>query len=201
MTIPWKPAIIRTMSLIRATAEVFPSKTGSLTLLRLPRSASAKLPSRGMVMVEGTFNGARFQAALEPDGEGSHLLVVDPALRKIAGPGDTVTLAIRPSEHWPEPSVPADLKEALAADPRSQATWKDITVMARWDWIRWVNEARQPETRKRRIASITSRFKAGKRRPCCFDRSQCTLKEASLPEAARFPTKRKGPSPGSRARG
>jgi hypothetical protein len=166
------------MSLIRVKAELFNSKTGSLTFLRLPKSASAKLPSRGMVMVEGTINGARFQAPLEPDGRGSHLLVVDKTLRKTAGAGDTVTLAIEPSEHWPEPKVPADLKKALATDPRAQATWKDITIMARWDWIRWVNEAKQPETRKRRIESIYSRFKAGKRRPCCFDRSQCTLNDA-----------------------
>jgi len=129
-------------------------------------------------MVEGTINGTRFQAPLEPDGEGSHLLVVDKTLRKASGAGDTVTLAIEPSAHWPEPKVPGDLKKTLAADPRAQATWKDITVMARWDWIRWVNEAKQPETRKRRIESIYSRFKAGKRRPCCFDRSQCTLSEA-----------------------
>jgi hypothetical protein len=131
-----------------------------------------------MVMVEGTLNGKRFQAPLEPDGNGSHLLVIDETLRTLAGAGDTVTLAMEPSEHWPEPDVPADLKKALAADPRAQATWKDITVMARWDWIRWVNEAKQPETRRRRIESITSRFSAGKRRPCCFDRSQCTLKDA-----------------------
>jgi hypothetical protein len=166
------------MPLIRVKAELFESKTGSLTLLRLPKSASAKLPSRGMVMVEGTIDGARFQAPLEPDGKGSHLLVVDKTLRKIAGAGDTVTLAIEPSEHWPEPKVPADLKKVLAADPRAQATWRDITVMARWDWIRWVNEAKQPETRQRRIESIYSRFKSGKRRPCCFDRSQCTLNDA-----------------------
>jgi hypothetical protein len=166
------------MSLIRAKGDLFASKTGALTLLRLPKSASAKLPSRGLVMVEGTLNGTRFQAPLEPDGKGSHLLVIDKTLRKVAGPGDTVTLAIEASEQWPEPKVPADLNEALAADPRAQATWKDITVMARWDWIRWVNEAKQPDTRRRRIESITSRFSAGKRRPCCFDRSQCTLKDA-----------------------
>jgi hypothetical protein len=166
------------MSPIRAEAELFRSKTGSLTLLRLPKSASAKLPSRGLVMVEGTLNGARFQAPLEPDGKGSHLLVVDKTLRRAARAGDTVTLVIQASETWPEPRVPPDLKEALASAPRAQATWKDITVMARWDWIRWINEARQPQTRARRIESITSRFKAGKRRPCCFDRSQCTLRDA-----------------------
>jgi len=35
---------------------------GSWTLLRLPKSASTQLPSRGMTMVEGTINGARFHA-------------------------------------------------------------------------------------------------------------------------------------------
>ena len=58
------------MSTIRFEAKLF--KIGSWTLLRLPKSASAKLPSRGMTMVGGTINGFRFQAALEPDGKGSH---------------------------------------------------------------------------------------------------------------------------------
>ena len=36
------------------------------TILRLPESASAKLPSRGMTMVSGTLNGAPFKTLLEP---------------------------------------------------------------------------------------------------------------------------------------
>jgi len=35
--------------------------------------------------------------------------------KKIAG--DTVTLAIVPAQEWPEPEVPEDLQNALAADP------------------------------------------------------------------------------------
>ncbi|PYU69083.1 MAG: hypothetical protein DMG49_14295 [Acidobacteria bacterium] len=38
-------------------------KTGSWTLLTLPKNASAKLPSRGMTMVEGTIDGFPFRAA------------------------------------------------------------------------------------------------------------------------------------------
>jgi len=38
----------------------------------VPKAASRKLPSRGMSMVEGSFNGIPFQAPLEPDGLGSH---------------------------------------------------------------------------------------------------------------------------------
>src|SRR4029453_3624297 len=71
------------MSTIHFEAKLF--KIGSWTLLRLPESASAKLPSRGMTMVAGTINGFRFHAALEPDGNGSHWFRVDPTMREAAG--------------------------------------------------------------------------------------------------------------------
>ena len=97
------------MSTIDFEAKLF--NIGAWILLRLPESASAKLPSRGMTMVAGTINGVRFQAALEPDGKRSHWLRVDTAMLEAAGadPGDTVTLAIEPMKAWPEPEAPADL--------------------------------------------------------------------------------------------
>ena len=70
------------MATIRFAAELF--TIGAWTLLRLPKSASALLPSRGMTMVEGTLNGCPFQAPLEPDGKGSHWLRVDATLRAAA---------------------------------------------------------------------------------------------------------------------
>ena len=60
-------------------------KSGSWALLTLPKNASAKLPSRGLTMVEGTINGFPFRAALEPNGQGSHRLKVNQALHDAAG--------------------------------------------------------------------------------------------------------------------
>ena len=147
----------KTASKIRFSATLFrpaaTAKAVSWTFLTLPKEASAKLPARGMVSVEGTLKGFPFRATLEPDGQGGHWLKVDRKLREAAGAeaGDIVTLEIAPVAEEPEPTVPADLRKAFAAAPKARALWSDITPIARRDWIQWITSARRPETRARRI--------------------------------------------------
>lgn len=162
------------MSTIRFEATLF--NIGSWTILRLPQEASAKLPSRGMTMVEGTINCFHFQAALEPDGKGSHWFRIDKTMREAAraDAGDTVMLEVEPTKKWLEPEVPADVKKALSAVPQAYALWMKITPSARWDWIRWIRATKQPETRQHRIEVACSKLKDGERRPCCFNRNLCT---------------------------
>ena len=68
----------------------------------------------------------------------------------------------------PEPGVPSDLRRALTATPRVVAIWKDLTPIARRDFISWIDGAKKPETHKRRIEKACSMLVAGKRRPCCY---------------------------------
>ena len=165
------------MSTVRFEAKLF--KIGLWTLLRLPKDASAMLPSRGMVMVGGTIDDFRFQAALEPDGKGGHWFRVDEIIDEKAHTDGTAKLTIEPVKEWPEPKIPEDLKSALASAPQAQTLWMDITPMARWDWIRWIYSTRQEETRKRRIEVAFSKLKSGERRPCCFNRTLCTQPSVS----------------------
>lgn len=143
------------------------------TFLVLPPAASAKLPARGMVTVDGELEGHPFQATLEPDGQGSHWFKVERTLREAAGVavGDTVALAIAPVAAEPEPSLPADLRKALAAHPAARATWDDITPVARRDWIHWITSGKKAETRVKRIDVACDKLACGNRRACCFDRS------------------------------
>ena len=147
------------------------------TVLRLPEKANVKLPSRGQVAVQGTINGHQFQTVLEPDGNFGHWMRIDRKLQERAAlsAGDTATLEIESAKDWPEPNVPQDLKRALAAAPQKiQDLWKEITPMARWEWVRWVNATPRPDTRKRRVEVSISKMKNGKRRPCCFNLAACT---------------------------
>jgi Domain of unknown function (DUF1905)/Bacteriocin-protection, YdeI or OmpD-Associated len=153
------------------------SAIGTSTVLRLPETASKDLPSRGQVAVHGTINGVEFSTVLEPDGRSGHWMRVDDTLQHAAGisAGDTAAIDIEVTRDWPEPSVPQDLATALAAAPQKiQNLWDQITPMARWEWVRWVNAMNNPDTRTRRVEVSISKMKNGKRRPCCFNLSACT---------------------------
>jgi hypothetical protein len=156
--------------------EAKPYKIGDWTVLHLPKDASAKLPSRGMTMVEGTLNGHSFKAALEPDGRGSHWFRLTTSLQKTANTkaGDIVMLEIEPAKEWWRPEAPEDLKKALAKTPQAGDLWNKITPNAQWEWIRWIRATKQEETRKRRIEVAISKLKSGMRRPCCFNRNLCS---------------------------
>ena len=161
-------------------------KAASWTFLVLPPDASAKLPTRSMTTVDGTLDSHPFTATLEPDGQGSHWLKVDRALREAAGVvvGDSVALEITPVEVEPEPRVPVDLRKALAAAPAAREQWSSLTPVARRDWIHWITSGKKAETRGRRITNACDMLASGKRRACCFDRSGMYSKSMGAPKPA-----------------
>jgi len=161
----------------RISCEATLSEVDRWTILRLPEDASSRLPSRGQVAVHGRMNGAEFETVLEPDGSGGHWMRVDGKLQRAAGitAGDAATLEIEPTKDWPEPTVPDDLEVALEAAPQTiRDLWEEITPVARWEWVRWVNATRNPDTRQRRVDVTISKMNSGKRRPCCFNLAACT---------------------------
>ncbi len=171
---------------VKLLAPAKPGAGSPWAFLVLPKSASDGLPRRGRTTVEGTINGYPFQATLEPDGRLSHWLRVDEELREASGVqvGDRVTLQITPVKLEPEPTLPADLLEALSECPQAKVVWDDTTTIARLDWIHWVESAKQAKTRKRRIENACDMLASGKRRVCCFDQSGFYSKSLSAPQTA-----------------
>ncbi len=64
--------------------------------------------------------------------------------------------------------LPADLRTALIANTRALDAWKDITPLARNEFICWVEDAKQEMTRERRIRRTQEELEEGQRRPCCW---------------------------------
>ena len=64
--------------------------------------------------------------------------------------------------------IPADLRKLLTGDSTVLALWNDITPLARNEWLCWIEDAKKPETRHKRILRVGEDLLDGKRRPCCW---------------------------------
>lgn len=149
-------------------------------IIKIPEVISNRLPSRGMVMVGGTMNAKQFEAPLEPDGKGGHWFEVTPSLAekvKVKS-GDTVILSILPMKQWNEPDLPRDIIEAINSEGLLKE-WNSLTTKAKWDWMRWIRSTKNLDTREKRIRVTCSKLKMGDKRPCCFNRTSCTVTEVS----------------------
>jgi uncharacterized protein YdeI (YjbR/CyaY-like superfamily) len=60
--------------------------------------------------------------------------------------------------------VPDDLAAALAKHPKARTTFESFPPGARRDYVRWIEDARRPATRARRLATTIEWLAEGKRR-------------------------------------
>lgn len=162
------------------TFEATVQQIGERLIVRLPGDVSAGLSSRGQVAAEVVLNGHAFTTVIEPDGRRGHWIPLDDLAETLSlTEGTHVEVELTPTKAWPEPELPDDFAAALADAPEIQDAWADITPMARWEWVRWINATANPSTRERRIEVSIDKLRKGSRRPCCFDLSACTDPELS----------------------
>ncbi|WP_070154356.1 YdeI/OmpD-associated family protein [Sphingobium phenoxybenzoativorans] len=64
--------------------------------------------------------------------------------------------------------TPEDFQAALRSDPAVLTLWENLTPLGRNEFICWVEDAKQPATRQRRIARSREEMLEGKKRPCCW---------------------------------
>ena len=150
------------------------------TIIHLPPDISSSLPSRGMCMAEVNISGFHAVLPLEPDGMGSHWFhISDSVISEFEIPSQSwIHVKLTPTKDWTEPTPPDDMHQSFTRC-NVLAQWNSITTKARWEWIRWIRFTSNPETRKKRIETACSMLQDGKKRPCCFDQTRCTVPEVS----------------------
>ena len=117
------------------------------------------------VPVKGTINGAApFRTTVVKMG-GEYCFCVNQQMRAEAGgvgPGDRVTVVLEPDTAPRTVTVPPDLKKALKSSPRASATWDRYAYTHRKEFAKWLEEAKKPETRARRLEKTIEMLEAGR---------------------------------------
>lgn len=156
------------------------SKVNERNIIKLPLIQSKQLPSRGMVMAKSTINKIDFLVPLEPDGKGSHWFELNDNLCNELNLiiGQNLTVQLESVDEWPEPEIPDDMIDAIKSAGLIPQ-WNEVTIKAKWDWLRWIRSTNNLSTRNKRIQVACSKLEKGDKRPCCFDRSRCTIIDVS----------------------
>ena len=139
--------------------------TGSWTFLPIPFSVEEKFGSKAQVPVSGTINGHPFRNSLRPEGDGTHLMMVNKILKEGAGcaNGDTVSVVMDVDAEPRKASVPAQLKAALKAKPAAKAFFDELSYSRQREYTDWVAGAKRPETKKARVAKSVELLLQGKK--------------------------------------
>ena len=124
---------------------------GAWTYLRIPFHVEETFGGRGTVKVLGTINGFAFRTSLMPNGDGTHHLVVSKEMMAGGGvgQGEVAKLTLEPDTAPRVVEVPADLAKALKGPAR--AAFDRMSYSHRKEYVTWIEGAKKPETRARRV--------------------------------------------------
>lgn len=121
--------------------------------IEFPFDVEKEFGTRGWIKVRATFDGFEYRGSLAKMDHHCHFLIMTQAVRKAIGkqPGDSVHVTIQKDDQSRTVEVPEDFRKKLNENPEVQAFFDGLAFTHRKEYIRWITEAKRPETRERRI--------------------------------------------------
>jgi hypothetical protein len=132
------------------------------TGLHVPDDVVAELGSSKRPAVAVTIGPHTYRTTVASMG-GRYMIPLSAENRTAAGvaAGDEVDVDIEADTAPREVTVPDDLAAAL--DPDVRAIFDGLAYTHRKEWVRWVEDAKKPETRTVRITKTVEGLRAGKK--------------------------------------
>jgi hypothetical protein len=148
--------------LLRFRAKIDGKEAGVVAAITPPVDVPQMFGTRGRVPVRGTINGFPFRSSLMPCG-GPHMMPVNKALCRGAGakPGDMVEVVLERDDEVRSVEPPAELKQELARSKKAQERWEKLAFTHKKEMANCILEAKQEQTKKRRLAKVMDVLKTG----------------------------------------
>ncbi len=136
---------------------------GAQCRVYLPFDLQEAWGDRARYDVTGTVNACPYRGPVKR-AEGRAFISLGEAFRRAAGlaPGDSAAVVLV-LEGPQAGNMPEDLTAALAGAPQARAFFESLPTFYRKNYLRWVESARRPETRAKRIQEMLALLAVGKR--------------------------------------
>jgi hypothetical protein len=120
---------------------------------------------RKRVPIEATIDAEPYRGTLVRMGGPSHMLIILKRIRRKIGkgPGDTVEVVLQEDLKPRTVDIPEDLARSLRARPKAGRFFAGLSYTNQKEYLRWIEDARRPETRQNRIRQTVSLLARGQR--------------------------------------
>jgi hypothetical protein len=152
------------MGSVRLTATLVPRGPAAAVVLDGEQVAAVGEGAKRFPVV-ATVNGYSWRTTVTRM-RGEFLLGLNRAVRQEAGveAGDTVEVTLELDTAPREVELPEALANALADDSEARAAFARLAYTHRKEYAGWIDEAKRPETRQRRVAQALEMLRQGKTR-------------------------------------
>lgn len=134
----------------------------SVASLTPPFDVRETFGTKARVPVRGTINGFPFRSSLMPMG-GCHFMVVNRTIRDGANvkAGDIVDVVMQRDQEERTIDTPVELEKELKKSKAARERWEKLGFTHKKEMTVSIREAKQEETKKRRLTKIMNVLKTG----------------------------------------
>ena len=154
------------MNQVKFEATIIQHQNMNASYVEFPFSTEKKFGKKGHIKIKAVFDKkAEYRGLLANMGQGCHILILTQAVRKELGKtfGDTVSVELWEDKEERIVEIPEDVMEVFNQNEKAKALYDAMSYTHRKEYIRWITEAKKPETRENRKVKMIEMILAGKK--------------------------------------
>lgn len=138
---------------------------GGGTFVFFPYDVKKEFGTKGQVKVKASFEGIEYRGSLAPMGMEFHLLGIRKEIRNALKKeiGDIIEVIVELDTEPRIVKVPHDFQIVLDTNKTAKETFEKFAYTHRKEYVRWIEEAKKEETRKKRIIKALDMISNGKK--------------------------------------
>ena len=135
--------------------------------INFPYDVEKLYGTRGQVKVKVTYDGVPYRGSLAKMGHHCHFLLVRKDIRKQIdkSAGDMVRVTVQRDTEERIVEIPDDLAALFVEHPEAKARYDHLSYTNRKEYVRWIRDAKRPETHASRLQKTIALLMEGKKNP------------------------------------
>lgn len=154
------------MKKIEFEAPILQHQNINAAYVEFPFSTEELYGKKGQVKIKAVFDKKiEYRGSIANRGHGCHVLGLTQDVRKSLGKmfGDTVFVELWEDKKERTVELPEDVVEIFNQNKKAKELFNKMSYTHRKEYIRWITDAKKPETRENRKVKMTEMILAGKK--------------------------------------